>query len=114
MLYLFITGPLFWWIWFHKGLQELILSATNKQDLAERLNIWFIEMRAGVYTGGSQGLPQASPTPLIHMKVAAGTLAFTQDYMDYITQKLHTYITQVHELHPEMNKHLGLQYALGG
>ena len=35
-------------------------------------------MRAGVYTGGGQGLPQASPAPLVHIEDAAGTLTFTQ------------------------------------
>ena len=82
----------------------------NKQDLAERLKLWFIQMRAGVYIGRSRGLPQASPARLVHIEVAAGILAFTQDHMDYITQQLNAYITEVHQLHPEMNKHLGLQY----
>ena len=35
-------------------------------------------MRAGVYTGGGQSLPQASPVPLVHIEDAAGTLTFTQ------------------------------------
>ena len=35
-------------------------------------------MRAGVYTGDGQGLPQASPAPLVHSEDTAGTLAFTQ------------------------------------
>ena len=35
-------------------------------------------MRTGVYTGGGQGLPQASPAPLIHIEDTAGTLTFTQ------------------------------------
>ena len=39
-------------------------------------------MRAGVYTGGGQGLPKASPAP--HIEDVAGTLTFTQDHMDYI------------------------------
>ena len=35
-------------------------------------------MRTGVFTGGGQGLPQASPAPLVHIEDAAGTLAFMQ------------------------------------
>ena len=35
-------------------------------------------MRAGVYTGDGQGLPQAGPAPLVHIEDAAGTLTFTQ------------------------------------
>ena len=35
-------------------------------------------MRAGVYTGSGQGLPQAGPAPLVHIEDAAGTLTFTQ------------------------------------
>ena len=45
----------------------------NKQDMAERLKLWFIQMRTGVYTGKSQGLPQTGPAPLVHIEVAAGT-----------------------------------------
>ena len=45
----------------------------NKQDLAKRLKLWFIQMRAGVYTGWYQGLPQAGPAPLLHIGVTAGT-----------------------------------------
>ena len=37
-------------------------------------------MRAGVYTGGGQGLPQASPAPLVHIEDAAGTITFTQSH----------------------------------
>ena len=29
----------------------------NRQDLAERLKLWFILMKAGVYTRRGQGLP---------------------------------------------------------
>ena len=35
-------------------------------------------MRTGVYTGGGQGLPQASPAPLVHIEDTAGTLALTE------------------------------------
>ena len=35
-------------------------------------------MRAGVYTEAGQGLPQATPAPLVHIEDAAGTLTFTQ------------------------------------
>ena len=35
-------------------------------------------MRTDVYTGGGQGLPQASPAPLVHIEDTAGILAFTQ------------------------------------
>ena len=35
-------------------------------------------MRIGVYTGGGQGLPQASPVLLAHIEDTIGTLAFTQ------------------------------------
>ena len=35
-------------------------------------------MRTDVYTGDGQGLPQASPAPLVHIEEAAGTLTFTQ------------------------------------
>ena len=38
----------------------------SKQDLPERLELWFIEMRAGIHTGGYQGLPQTGMTPLVH------------------------------------------------
>ena len=69
-------------------------------------------MRAGVYTGRSQGLPQAGPTPLVHIEVAAGTLTFTQDHMNYIASGC---IYASHSrIHPKMNKHLGLQYVVGG
>ena len=53
-------------------------SSANKQELAERLKLCFIQMRTGVYMGGGQGLPQASPAPLVHIEDTAGTLAFTQ------------------------------------
>ena len=53
----------------------------NQQDLAERLKLWFIQMKAGVYTRRGQGLPQAGPTPLVHIEVVAGALTFTQDHM---------------------------------
>ena len=49
------------------------MPRTSKQDMAERLKLWFIQMRASVYTGGHQGLPQASPAPLVHVEDAAGT-----------------------------------------
>ena len=35
-------------------------------------------MTAGIYTGGGQGLPRASPAPLVHIEDAASTLTFTQ------------------------------------
>ena len=40
-------------------------------------------MRTSVDTRGGQGLPQASPAPLVHIEETAGTLAFTQvtEYM---------------------------------
>ena len=41
-------------------------STTSKQDLANRLKLWFIQMRAGIDTGGYQGLPQTGTTPLVH------------------------------------------------
>ena len=31
---------------------------------------WFIEMRAGIDTGGYQGLPQTGMTPLVHDRIA--------------------------------------------
>ena len=46
--------------------------------MAERLKLWFIQMRGGVYTGGGQGQPQAGPAPLVHIEDAAYTLTFTQ------------------------------------
>ena len=49
----------------------------NKQDLAERLKLWFIQMRTG--TGRGQCLAQAGPTPLVHIEVAVGTLTFTHE-----------------------------------
>ena len=38
--------------------------------LAGRLKFWFIQMRAGIYTGGYQGLPQTGMTPLVHYGAA--------------------------------------------
>ena len=67
-------------------------------------------MRAGVYTGGGQGLPKASPAP--HIEDVAGTLTFTQDHMDLNSYKLQ--VTPSYKLHPEMNKHFSLQYVGGG
>ena len=59
-------------------------------------------MRAGVYTGGGQGLPQASPAPLVHIEDVAGMLTFTQDNMDYIAsgriQALHLRAHQAYKL----------------
>ena len=49
-----------------------------KQKLAERLKLWFIQMRISVNTGGGQGLPEASPIPLVHIEDTVGTLEFTQ------------------------------------
>ena len=37
-------------------------------------------MGAGIYTPGGQGLPQASPAPLVHIEDAAGTITFTQSH----------------------------------
>ena len=34
------------------------------------MKFWFIEVRAGIHTGGYQGLPQAGMTPLVHYEVA--------------------------------------------
>ena len=42
----------------------------NKQDLAERLKFWFIQVRAGMHTDGYQGLPQTGTSPLVHYEVA--------------------------------------------
>ena len=84
----------------------------NRQDLAERLKLWFIQMKAGVYTRRGQGLPPAGPTPLVHIEVVTGILTFTQDYLDYITSGgIHTSHLR---RHPEMNKHLGSQYVASG
>ena len=47
----------------------------NKQDLAERLKLWFIQMRAGIYTGYHQDLPQTSMTPMVQSEVAGSRLA---------------------------------------
>ena len=94
--------------------------------MAERLKLWFIQRRTGVFTGGSQGLPQAGPAPLVHIEDAAGTLAFTQAYSCHAQGAQvhweHTYMQYKHirysytkdRLHPEMKKHLGLQDASGG
>ena len=56
------------------------MGATNKQDLTERLKLQFIQMRAGIYTGWHQGLPQAGMTPFVHSEVVASrhTLQYTQ------------------------------------
>ena len=76
-------------------------------------------MRAGVYTEGGQGLPQASPTPLVHIEDAAGTLTSHKlqaiGYVFSCTQT-HQVVAQVTvcKLHTEMSKHLGLQYVGGG
>ena len=96
-------------------------SAVNKQDLAERLKLWFIQMRAFVYTGWYQGLPQVGPAPLVHIEVVAGTQTLTlhsEVHADTDTVYTTIYILYTDYyagyIHPEMNKHLGLQYALGG
>ena len=52
-------------------------GATNKQDLAERLKLWFIQMRAGVYAGWYQGLSQAGSASLVHIDVVASTQRIT-------------------------------------
>ena len=69
-------------------------------------------MRAGVYTGGGQGLPEANPVPLAHIEDVAGTFTFTQDHMDLNSYKLQ--LTPSYKLHPEMKKHFSLQYVGGG
>ena len=40
--------------------------------------IFCLQGRAHIYTTGGQGLPQATPAPLVHIEEAAGTLTFTQ------------------------------------
>ena len=68
-------------------------------------------MRAGIYTGGGQGLPQVSPAPLVHIEDAVGTLTFTQAIVAQAQRhkvqstKYTSYSS--YRLHPEMNKHLG-------
>ena len=42
----------------------------NKQDAAEQLQFWFINVMAGIHTGGYQGLPQIGMTPFVHDGVA--------------------------------------------
>ena len=45
-------------------------GTASKQNLAERLKFWFIEIEAGIHTGGYQGLPQTDMTSLVHDLVA--------------------------------------------
>ena len=49
----------------------------NNQSLAERLKLWFIQMKVGVYTGWYQGLPQAGAAPVVHIEVVAGAQTIT-------------------------------------
>ena len=51
-------------------------------------------MRAGVYTGDGQGVPQAAPAPLLHIEDAAGTLAFKQVTVDM--HRAHRYTGDTH------------------
>ena len=59
-------------------------GTVNKQDLAQRFKLWFIQMRTGIHTRVSQGLSQAVPTPLIHSSTFTslwGTLGTSEKYM---------------------------------
>ena len=65
-----------WYLFVHSAtvLVDLVLDTANKQGLAERLKLWFIQIRAGIYTGYHQGLPQTGTTPMVHFGVVAGRL----------------------------------------
>ena len=51
-------------------------------------------MRAGVYSGDGQGLPQVGPALLVHIEDVAGTLAFTQ--VTVVTHRVHRYTGDTH------------------
>ena len=73
-------------------------------------------MRAGVYAGWYQGLPQAGSASLEYIDVVASTQRIT------LHSEVHADTDMVYMLymdytgciHPKINKHLGLQYALSG
>ena len=65
------------------------MVTTNKQDMAERFKLWFVQMGAGIYTGWYQGvpktgwyqgLPKTAMTPLVHSEVVTSrhTIHYTQ------------------------------------
>ena len=73
-------------------------------------------MKAGVYTGDGQGLPQTSPALLVHIEDAASTLTFTQAIVAqaqrHMVQSTKYTGYSSYRLHPEMNKHF--RFTIGG
>ena len=98
------------------------IEGSKSQEWCEQSRLcWEVETlvysdEAGVYTGWYQGLPQAGPAPLVHIEVVAGAQTITlhsEVHADTATvYMLHMDCTGC--IHPEINKHLGLQYALCG